>query len=64
MKKEAAFVLLVRMLTMQLSHLFTDAGNQLKTLDDLIEGDADDDSAEFVSNYFIMRRTVNCIVLK
>jgi hypothetical protein len=30
----------------------------LHTLDDLIEGDADEDS-EFVQNYFIVRRTVD-----
>ena len=28
-------------------------------LDDLIEGDADDDSSDFVHNYLIMRRTVD-----
>ena len=45
--------------TMQLNTLLSTAKAQLKTLDDLIEGDADDDSSEFVANYFIMRRTVD-----
>ena len=45
--------------TMQISTLFTTARTNLHTLDDLIEGDADDDSSEFVTNYFIMRRTVD-----
>lgn len=35
------------------------AAVQLHALDDLIEGDADDDSSEFVHNYFMMRRTVD-----
>ncbi len=43
--------------TTQLGSLFSTARNQLHTLDDLIEGDADDDSSDFVNNYFIMRRT-------
>ncbi len=45
--------------TMQLNNLFTAARNQLHVVDDLIEGDADDDSSDFVRNYFIMRRTVD-----
>lgn len=45
--------------TMQLNNLFATARTNLYTLDDLIEGDADDDSSDFVRNYFIMRRTVD-----
>jgi len=45
--------------TTQLNDLFTTARNQLNIIDDLIEGDADDDSAAFVRDYFIMRRTVD-----
>ncbi len=45
--------------TMQLNNLYATARQQLHVLDDLIEGDADDDSSEFVRNYFIMRRTVD-----
>ena len=45
--------------TTELNTLISTAKAQLHTLDDLIEGDADDDSSEFVKNYFIMRRTVD-----
>ena len=44
--------------TTQLSSLFSNARTQLNALDDLIEGDADEDS-EFVRNYFIVRRTID-----
>jgi hypothetical protein len=44
--------------TTQLSSLFITARIQLNTLDDLLEGDADEDS-EFVRNYFIVRRTID-----
>ena len=44
---------------MQLNNLYATARQQLHVLDDLIEGDADDNSSDFVANYFIMRRTVD-----
>lgn len=43
----------------QISTLFSTAKLQLKILDNLIEGDADDDSSDFAGNYFIMRRTID-----
>lgn len=45
--------------TAQLGSLFNEARLKLKIVDDFIEGDADDNSADFVHSYFIMRKTVN-----
>jgi len=45
--------------TVALTSLFSSAKKQLRALDDLIKGDADDEDVDFVRNYFMMRKTAD-----